>query len=142
MALLVLRLVIAGAVLYALYQIYHIVLNGMAIGKMRRIAAERGDMSGLPHFQVAFPDWPSDKLRAVYTRIQDTLALDDFPLFPDDKLIDLGLYEKDVLEMTEELIQSYGGQKNLPAEPLQTARDVVNYIGKATPSEGTSNGTL
>lgn len=128
--------------MYALYQIYHIVLNGMAIGKMRRMAAERGDMSGLPHFQVAFPDWPSDKLRAVYARLQDAVALDDFPVFPDDKLSDLGLYEKDVLEMTSEIIQSLGGEKNLPTEPLQTARDVVNYIGKATPSEGTGNGTL
>lgn len=147
MILVLLRLVIAAALLYAVYQGYLILKDGARRGKLRRIAANRGDMSGYPHFQVLFSDWPSEKLRFVYDDLSGRIDVENFPLLPDDRLEDLGLEGKVLDEALHDIVGKYGGnyeqaQKNLEAQPLQTARDVVNWIGLATQTGQVQNGSL
>ena len=140
MVLLFLRLVIIGALIYALYQGYFLFKGWLMMGRLRLLARERGDMSGYPHFQVAFPDWPAEKLSFTYYTLQKNVALEDFPVLPDDLMHELGLEGPDLDKVMKELVEKYGGHfevalKNQATQPLQTARDVVNWIGQATSPE-------
>lgn len=145
--LLLLRLVIAGVLLYALYNFYGAFTQGLHIRRMKRLELERSDATGLPLFQVEFPEMDADMLRYVYYRLGELVWDEDFPVFPEDNLASMSVQYKDLQAFLKEMTEKYGGnfttaENNLAAEPVQTARDVVNWIGKATLSEGPRNGTI
>ena len=145
--LLLLRLVIAGVLLYALYNFYGAFTQGRLIRKMKQLQLDRSDATGLPLFQVEFAEWDADKLRYIYYRLGELVWDEDFPIFPDDNIFDMGVTPKTLSDFLKEMTERYGSnfaeaEKNLNTEAVQTARDVVNWIGKATLSEGTQDGTI
>lgn len=114
--------------------------------KLRHIALTREGIDSPSRLLAEFPHVPQDILRDIHKDLQFMTGVSDFPLLPDDKVYDdLLIDEDDLAGIVQEIVRKHGGNfelatEKLPADAVQTVRDVVNWIDKAIHIEDVKNG--
>ncbi len=115
--------------------------------RLAALAAERTGVDSLANFQADFPDWPQDRLRRVYDDILILVGMPSFPLLPGDKLLDtLDIDQGNLDDFIEAELRRAGlsqaeiDRKMKPEQPVQTVRDMLNYIATETRIEEPAHG--